>query len=47
MPKMKLSKKDNFVTYHNLEKVPKKMSELLENYDFTSFEEYIRKEIGN
>jgi polysaccharide deacetylase family protein (PEP-CTERM system associated) len=44
MPRIKLSAKDNFVTYHNLEKVPEKMSELLRNYNFTSFEEYIKKE---
>ena len=42
MPKIKLSKKDHFVTYHNLEKTPKKMEELLALYDFTTFEKYIQ-----
>ena len=45
MPRIKLPAKDNFITYHNLEKVPKKMSELLKNYNFTSFEEYIKREM--
>ena len=45
MPRIKLSTKDNFITYHNLEKVPERMSELLKNYNFTSFEEYIKREM--
>ncbi len=44
MPKIKLSKKDHFVTYHNLEKTPKKMEELLALYDFTTFEKYIQND---
>ena len=40
MPKIKLPKKDYFITYHNIEKSYNKMSELLENFQFTSFSEY-------
>ena len=43
MPKVKLSKKDSFITYHNLNKVTKRMDELLSNFQFTSFERYIQK----
>ena len=43
MPRIKLSTKDNFVTYHNLEKVMKRMNELLSNFEFTSFEKFIQK----
>ena len=42
MPKIKLSIKDNFITYHNLNKVPKRMNKLLSNFQFTSFERYIQ-----
>jgi len=43
MPKIKLSKKDSFITYHNLNKVPERMNKLLSNFEFTSFERYIQK----
>ncbi|MGY5148937.1 MAG: polysaccharide deacetylase family protein [Candidatus Nitrosopumilus sp. bin_68KS] len=43
MPKVKLSVKNNFITYHNLDKIVNRMSELLSNYQFTSFEKYIQK----
>ena len=36
-----MSKKDEFITYHNLEKVYKKMERLLDNFEFTSFENFI------
>jgi polysaccharide deacetylase family protein (PEP-CTERM system associated) len=42
MPKIKLSLKDNFITYHNLDKVFDKMTDLLTNFEFTSFEKYIQ-----
>ena len=42
MPKIKLSKKDSFITYHNLDKVISRMSELLSTFQFTSFERYIQ-----
>ena len=41
MPKMKLSKKDNFVTFHNIDKAYSKMEDLLEKFQFTSFEKFI------
>ena len=43
MPKLKLSKQDSFVTFHNIEKSYSKMEKLLENFEFTSFERYLKK----
>jgi len=43
MPKIKLSKKDSFITYHNLNKVTERMDKLLSAFEFTSFERYIQK----
>ena len=42
MPKIKLSIKDNFITYHNLDKISKRMNDLLSNFKFTSFERFIQ-----
>ena len=44
MPKIQLSAKNNFITYHNLNKVLERMSELLRNFQFTSFERYIQNQ---
>jgi len=41
MPKMKLSKKDHFITFHNIGKAYNKMEDLLEKFQFTSFEKFI------
>ena len=41
MPKISMSKKDNFVTYHNLEKTYSRMEQLLKKFKFTSFVRYI------
>ena len=41
MPKMKLSKKDHFITFHNIDKAYDKMEDLLEKFQFTSFEKFI------
>ena len=41
MPKMKLSKKDHFITFHNIDKAFNKMEDLLEKFQFTSFEKFI------
>ena len=41
MPKMKLSKKDHFTTFHNIDKAYGKMENLLEKFQFTSFEKFI------
>ena len=38
MPKMKLPKKDHFITFHNIGKAYGKMEDLLEKFKFTSFE---------
>lgn len=40
MPKIKLSQKDDFITYHNIKKSLSKMSEILEQFEFTSFSKY-------
>jgi len=42
MPRIKLSIKDNFITYHNLDKIPNRMSDLLTNFKFTSFERFVQ-----
>jgi polysaccharide deacetylase family protein (PEP-CTERM system associated) len=42
MPKIKLSIKNNFITYHNLDKVMERMDVLLSNFQFTSFEKFIQ-----
>jgi len=41
MPKVKLSTKDNFVTYHNLEKTLSRMDVIIKEFKFTSFVNYI------
>ena len=41
-PKISMSKKDEFVTYHNIEKAYPKMDEILENFQFTSFSKYLQ-----
>ena len=41
MPKIKLSKKDHFITFHNIDKAYDKMEDLLEKFQFTSFEKFI------
>ena len=47
MPKIKLSTKDSFVTYHNLHKAMNKMNELISNFKFTSFEKFLNKKFKN
>ena len=42
MPKIKMSKQDEFVTYHNLNKAYGKMDELLKEFKFTSFDNFIQ-----
>ena len=41
MPKIELPYKENFVTYHNINKAHGRMSELLKEFEFTSFSDYI------
>ena len=45
MPKIHLSKKNNFITYHNIEKTLPKLDQLLSNFNFTSFQKYIDNNI--
>ena len=42
MPRINLSKKDNFITYHNIDKAYNKMEDLLKKYEFTSFEIFLQ-----
>ncbi len=42
MKKPALSIKDNFITYHNLEKAFSKMDKIIKKFQFTSFERYIQ-----
>jgi len=41
MPKIKLPTKENFVTFHNINKAFEKMTKLLNEFKFTSFSNYI------
>ena len=41
MPKIELPFKENFVTYHNINKAYKTMDGLLGKFQFTSFSQYI------
>lgn len=41
MPRLKLPKKEKFVTYHNIDKAFQKMDHLINKFEFTSFEKYI------
>ena len=38
-----MSKQDEFVTYHNLKKAYPKMEQLLKEFKFTSFEDFMSK----
>ena len=40
MPKVPLPITDNFITYHNLKDAPRRMSQILQKFDFTSFARY-------
>jgi hypothetical protein len=46
MPKIELPFKENFATYHNINKAYNRMDELLEQFEFTSFSNYISKGIN-
>ena len=47
MPKIKLSKKDHFVTFHNISKAYNKMENLLKKFEFTSFSSFIQENKEN
>ena len=40
MPKIALSFLDNFITYHNLKNTMNKMTQIINKFDFTSFDRY-------
>jgi len=42
MPKIQLSKKDHFITFHNINKAYSKMENLLKKFQFTSFSNFIQ-----
>jgi len=46
MPKIKLPFKENFTTYHNINKAYNRMDELLKQFKFTSFSNYISQGIN-
>ena len=41
MPRLPLSTKDKFITYHNLQKAFTKMNQLIQEFKFTSFEKFL------
>ena len=43
MPKISLPFIDRFITYYNIKKAPEKMTKILKEFEFTSFERYISK----
>ena len=42
MPKISLPTSAKFVTYHNITKTMKRMNEILEEFEFTSFERFLK-----
>ena len=46
MPKIELPFKENFATYHNINKAYNRMDELLKQFEFTSFSNYISQGIN-
>ena len=43
MPKIQLPVKNQFITFHNIEKTFSKMNQLLKEFEFTSFNSYLNK----
>ncbi len=43
MPKISMSFKDNFITFHNINQAFSRMGQLLKNFSFTSFDRYMEK----
>ena len=41
MPKLDLPFKDNFVTFHNIDKAYQRMNDILKEFSFTSFSNYL------
>ena len=42
-PKIKLPRKENFITFHNIEKAFQKMNKLINEFEFTSFSKFLSK----
>jgi len=47
MPKISLPLVDRFITYYNLKKAPEKMTKIIKDFEFTSFERYMFKNNPN
>ena len=47
IPKIKLPRKNHFITFHNIEKTFSKMNDLLQEFEFTTFESYLPKITNN
>ena len=45
IPQIKLPLKNQFITFHKIEKSFSKMEQLLEEFEFSTFNEYLKKEI--
>jgi len=45
MPKLPLSTKDKFITYHNLQKAFTKTNQLIQEFEFTSFEKFLENNL--
>tara|TARA_B100000029_G_scaffold318156_1_gene310567 strand:- start:7721 stop:8560 length:840 start_codon:yes stop_codon:yes gene_type:complete len=43
MPKIKLPVKEKFVTFHNIKKTYSRLDQILREFEFTSFEKYLKK----
>ena len=43
MPKISLPLKENFITFHNIEKSYERLQNILELFEFTSFEKFFQK----
>ena len=46
MPKIQLPLKDNFATFHNIDKAFNRMNQILNEFEFTSFSNYMSKEMN-
>jgi len=47
MPKVSLPFIDRFITYYNIKKAPEKMTKIIKEFEFTSFERFISKNKNN
>lgn len=47
IPKIKLPKKNHFITFYNIAKTFSKMNDLLQEFEFTTFESYLPKVTNN